>query len=89
MLTNSTTHNNESKKTQHDNMMVAEQVLRDLSVRRASVVRSLSAQNKCVFTECADVPDVSNAVMSCPARKHCDSASLGSVRTRWSATTRP
>ena len=39
-------------------------VLRDLSVRRASVVRSLGAQSKCVFMECADVPDVSNAVRS-------------------------
>ena len=37
LLNNSTTHNNESKKTQHDNNMVAEQVLCDLSVRRASV----------------------------------------------------
>ena len=45
LLTNSTTHNNESKKTQHDNNMVAEQVLRDLSVRRTSVARSLGAQN--------------------------------------------
>ena len=26
--------------------------------------------------------------MSCPARKHCDSASLGSAQTRWSARTR-
>ena len=30
------THNNEPKKTKHGNNMVAEQVLRDLSVRRAS-----------------------------------------------------
>ena len=46
LLTNSTTHNNESKKTHYDNK-VAEQVLRDLSVRR---------------TVCVNVPDVSNAV---------------------------
>ena len=64
LLTNSTTHNNESKKTQHNNNMVAEQVLRDLSVRRTSVVRSLGAQNKCVFMECADVLDVSNVERS-------------------------
>ena len=51
LLTNSTTHNNESKKMQHDNNMVAEQVLCDLG-----------AQSKCVFMECADVPDVNNAV---------------------------
>ena len=44
LLTGTPTHNNESKKTQHDNNMVAEQVLRDLSVRRASAVRSLGAQ---------------------------------------------
>ena len=62
LLTNSRTHNNESKKTQHDNNMVAEDVLRDLSVRRTSVARSLGAQNKCVFMECADVPDVNNVL---------------------------
>ena len=45
LLTNSTTHNNEPKKTQHDNNMVAEQVLCDLSVRRASVARSLDAED--------------------------------------------
>ena len=56
---NSPAHNNESKKTQHDNKMVAEQVLCDLSVRRTSVVRSFGEQSKCVFMECADVPDVS------------------------------
>ena len=64
LLTNSTTHNNESKKTQHGNNMVAELVLRDLSVPRTSVARSLGTQNKCVIRECADVPDVSNAVWS-------------------------
>ena len=42
--TNSTTHNNVPKKTQRNNNMVAEQVLRDLSVRRASVMRSRGAQ---------------------------------------------
>ena len=41
LLTNSTTHNNESKKTQHDNNMVAEQVLRDLSVRRLVCVHGV------------------------------------------------
>ena len=61
-LTGTPTHN-ESKKTQHNNNMVAEQVLRDLSVRRASVVRSLGAQIS-VSMECADVPDVSNTVRS-------------------------
>ena len=55
-------YTHESKKTQHDNNMVAEQVLRDLSVRRTSVVRSFGAQSKCVFMECADVPDVTNTV---------------------------
>ena len=64
LLTSTPTHNNEPKKTQHDNNMEAEQVLRDLSVRRASVMRSLGAQNQCVSMECADVPDVSNAVRS-------------------------
>ena len=38
------------QETQHNNNMVAEQVLRDLSVRRTSVVRSLGAQSKCVQT---------------------------------------
>ena len=55
LLTNSPAHNNESKKTQHENNMVAEQVLRDLSVRRASVARSLGAQNKCcAISRCAE-----------------------------------
>ena len=47
-------------------------------------MRSLGAQNQRVSMECADVPDVSNALsqavispMSCLARKHSDSASLG------------
>ena len=62
LLTCTPTHNNEPKKTQHNNNMVAEQVLRDLSVRRASVMRSRGAQ--CVSMECADAPDVSNTVRS-------------------------
>ena len=62
LLTNSTTHNNEPKKTQHDNNMVAEQVLRDLSVRRASVYAISRCTDQCVSMECADVLDVSNAV---------------------------
>ena len=57
-------HINEPKKTQHNNNMVAEQLLCDLSVRRASVMRSLGAQNKCVPMECAEVPDVCNTVRS-------------------------
>ena len=51
LLTSTPTHNNEFKKTQHNNNMVAEQVLRDLSVCRTRT---------CVLMECADVPDVSN-----------------------------
>ena len=58
LLTSTPSHNNEPKKTQHNNNMVAE-VLRDLPVRRASVMRSLGAE-QCVSMECADVPDVSN-----------------------------
>ena len=53
LLTSTPTHNNEPKKTQHGDNMVAEQVLRDLSVSRASV---------CPWS--ADVPDVSNAERS-------------------------
>ena len=43
LLTSTPTHNNESEKPQ--NNVVAEQVLRGLLVRRASVMRSLGAQN--------------------------------------------
>ena len=48
-------HNNEPKKTQHNDNMVAEQVLCDLSVRRASVMRYLGAQSKCyAISRCAE-----------------------------------
>ena len=41
LLTCTTTHNNEPKQTQHNNNMVAEQVLRDLSVRRTVCVHGV------------------------------------------------
>ena len=94
LLTSTPTHNDEPKKTQHNDHIVAEQVLCDLSVRRASVVRPLGAQNSvCSWSVqtilmCAIRSEAMTSPMSCPARKHCDSASLGSARTRWSATTR-
>ena len=60
-------HNNEPKKTQHNDNMVAEQVLCDLSVRRTvcvhGVCRCSCAQQR-VSMESADVLDVSNAVRS-------------------------
>ena len=79
LLTNSTTHNNEPKKTEHDNNMVAQQVLRDLSVRRTSVARSLGAQNKCcAISRCAEqvLRDLSvrraSVVRSLGAQNKCD-----------------
>ena len=92
LLTGTPTHNNESKKTQHNNNIVAEQVFCDLSVR--SVVRFLGAQvSVCpwsvqMFLMWAIGCEAMTSPLSRPARKHCSSASLGSARTRWSATTR-
>ena len=51
------------KKTQHNDNMVAEQGLCDLSVRRASVVPISWCAEQCV-PWCADVPDVSNTERS-------------------------
>ena len=41
LLTGTPTHNNEPKKTQHNNNMVAERVLCDLSVRRSVCVHGV------------------------------------------------
>ena len=84
--TGTPTHNNEPKKTPHDNNMVAEQVLRDLSVRRSYA--SVCPWSVQMFLMRAMRSEAVISPMSCPARKHCDSASLGSARTRWSPTTR-
>ena len=74
--------------------MVAEQVLRDFSRRRAGVLRSLGAQI-CVSIECADVLDVSNAERSADlsnvvSRTENSVAVQAWVQhgTRWSATIR-